>query len=103
MAVKIRMSRSGRKHVPVYRIVAVDSRAQRDGEYLENLGSYDPVKGIILQFKEERILDWVSKGAIVTDCVKKLHRKYTRAKGGQAVVKTEPKKQKEMEEVALEK
>ena len=94
MAVKIRVSRTGRKHVPVFRIVAVDSRKKRDGKFLENLGTYDPVRGQIIQFHEERILDWMSKGAIVTDVVKRLHKKFIIAKGGK--VAALPKKVKEV-------
>jgi small subunit ribosomal protein S16 len=74
MAVKIRLSRIGKKNAPVYRIVAVDSRKKRDGEALENLGTYDPIRGVLVQFHEERINDWVSKGAIMTDVVKKLQK-----------------------------
>ena len=75
MAVKIRLSRIGKKNAPVYRIVAVDSRKKRDGEALENLGTYDPIKGALVQYHEERVQDWISKGAIVTDAVKKLQKK----------------------------
>lgn len=74
MAVKIRLARIGKKNVPVYRIVAIDSRKKRDGAFLENLGTYDPIKGIVVQFHQERINDWVSKGAIVTDAVKKIQK-----------------------------
>jgi small subunit ribosomal protein S16 len=76
MAVKIRLSRIGKKAVPFYRIVAVDGRKKRDGAYLENLGTYDGLKGTFVQFYPERINDWVAKGAIVTDAVKKLQKKY---------------------------
>jgi len=74
MAVKIRFTRIGKKHAPVYRIVAVDSRKRRDGEYLENLGTYNPLTREIVQWHEERINDWVSKGAIPTDAVKRLQK-----------------------------
>lgn len=74
MAVKIRLARIGKKNVPVYRIVAIDSRKKRDGAFLENLGTYDPIKGSLVQFHEERLQDWVSKGAVVTDAVKKIQK-----------------------------
>lgn len=74
MAVKIRFTRIGKKHAPVYRIVAVDSRKKRDGEYLENLGTYNPLTKTIVQWHEERIQHWVSVGAIVTDSVKRLQK-----------------------------
>lgn len=81
MAVKLRLSRIGKKHVPFFRIIAIDSRKKRDGACLENLGTYDVLKHSFVQFHEERINDWIQKGAIVTDSVKKLHRKYTESKG----------------------
>ena len=76
MAVKIRLSRVGKKSAPFFRIVAIDSRKKRDGAVLETLGTYDVLKGSFVQFHEERIQDWVSKGAIMTDSVKKLQRTY---------------------------
>ncbi len=72
MAVKIRFSRIGKKHAPVYRIVAVDSRRKRDGKYLENLGTYNPMTKEIVQFHADRINYWISVGAIVTDSVDRL-------------------------------
>jgi small subunit ribosomal protein S16 len=76
MAVKLRLSRIGKKHVPFFRIIAIDSRKKRDGACLENLGTYDVLNGTFVQFHEERINDWIAKGAEVTDSVKKLHRQY---------------------------
>lgn len=74
MAVKIRLSRIGKIHAPVYRIIAIDSRKKRDGEALDILGTYNPVTHEIIQFHADRLQDWVSKGAIVTDAVKKLQK-----------------------------
>ena len=72
MSVKIRLTRMGTKKRPYYRIVAVDSRKKRDGAYLENLGVYHPLEegenSIVI--KEERVRDWLSKGAIPTHTVK---------------------------------
>ncbi|MFA4917028.1 MAG: 30S ribosomal protein S16 [Syntrophales bacterium] len=64
MGVKIRLTRRGGKGKPFYRIVAADSRSPRDGRFLEILGNYDPKKDpaeIVL--KEDRITQWLSKGA----------------------------------------
>lgn len=72
MAVKIRLSRIGKTNRPYWRVVAVDSRKKRDGAFLENLGTYDPIKHEVVQLHVDRINDWVSKGAICTDTVKKL-------------------------------
>lgn len=74
MAVKIRFTRIGKKHAPVYRIVAVDSRKKRDGECLENLGTYNPLTKTIVQWHEERIQYWISVGAVPTDSVKRLQK-----------------------------
>ncbi len=79
MAVKIRLSRIGRTHTPFFRIVAIDSRKKRDGEALDILGTYNPRTGELIQFHDERIQEWVSKGAIMTDSVKKLQKMHRRA------------------------
>jgi small subunit ribosomal protein S16 len=97
MAVKIRLSRIGKKHVPFFRIVAVDSRQKRDGACLENLGTYDALNNTFIQFHEERIADWISKGAVVTDSVKKLHRLYkaigsSKGSSGENKIKASPVK-----------
>lgn len=76
MAVKIRLSRIGKKHAPFYRIVAVDARKKRDGQHLENLGTYNPLNNQFVQFHEERINYWLSVGAIPTDSVVKLHKNF---------------------------
>ena len=72
MAVKIRFSRIGKKNRPFWRIVAVDSRKQRDGACLEDLGTYDPIKHQVIQLHTDRIQDWVAKGAECSDAVKRL-------------------------------
>ncbi len=72
MAVKIRLSRVGKKSVPFYRIVAIDERKKRDGAFLEDLGTYDAVANKMVRLEQERINDWVSKGAIQTDAVKRI-------------------------------
>lgn len=74
MAVKIRLSRFGKKNAPMYRIVATDSRSKRDGQYLENLGTYNSIKSELIQFNEERINYWVSQGATLTDAIKKIQK-----------------------------
>lgn len=65
MAVKIRLMRIGAKKRPFYRVVAVDERRKRTGQYLENLGTYNPLtepKEIIL--KKDRIEYWMKNGAV---------------------------------------
>ena len=74
MSVKIRLKRFGTKKRPYYRIVVMDSRAPRDGRTLEEVGLYHPIetedKQVVL--KEDRIKEWISKGAQPTATVKKL-------------------------------
>mgnify|MGYP003386834522 FL=1 len=75
--VKIRMSRVGRKNLPIFTIVATDSRAPRDGEVLEKLGQFNP-KAATDGFKNvnvEGIKAWLSKGAQLSDTVRTLLRK----------------------------
>jgi len=76
MAVKIRFSRIGKKHAPIYRIVVTDGRNKRDGKYLEYLGTYNPFTGAVESFNNERLQYWLSVGAIPTDAVKKVQKKY---------------------------
>ncbi len=79
MAVRVRLSRSGKKHQPYWRIVAVDSRRKRDGGYLEYLGTYNPLRHEVLQLKQENIDAWVAKGAILSDPVIKIIKMAARA------------------------
>ncbi len=72
MAVKIRLARYGKTHSPIYRIVAIDSRRKRDGQALEILGTYNPLKSSIINLHQDKIDSWVLKGAIMTDAVKKI-------------------------------
>lgn len=68
MPVKIRLMRIGAKKRPFYRVVAVDERKKRTGEYLDLLGTYNPLtepKEIIL--KQDKIDEWIKKGAILSD------------------------------------
>jgi small subunit ribosomal protein S16 len=71
--VKLRLRRIGRKKLPLYKIVAADSRAARDGRFIESLGNYDPntnPAGITL--KEERVIYWLKTGATPTYTVRNL-------------------------------
>lgn len=64
MAVKIRLSRHGRKGKPFYHIVVADSRAPRDGRFIERLGSYNPMTNpATIDINVERALYWVNQGA----------------------------------------
>ncbi len=79
MAVSIRLSRLGTKNRPYWRIIAVDSKKKRDGAFLDNLGTYDPVRHELLQFHDEKLEQWVAKGAQCSDAVKKLRKMHKKA------------------------
>jgi small subunit ribosomal protein S16 len=79
MAVKIRLSRRGAKKKPFYRVVAVDPHSPRDGRFIELLGTYDPrnkTSGTNLDL--EAINAWLSKGAEISDSVRRIIRRSTR-------------------------
>ncbi len=78
MAVKIRMTRMGRRHRPFFRINAVEGRNPRDGRILEKLGHYDPLeKDADKQYvlNKERIEFWISQGAIASDTCAEIFKK----------------------------
>lgn len=73
MAVKLRLKRMGSKKKPVYRIVAIDSHTKRDGEYIELVGTYNPLTTpATVKVNEEVALKWLKNGAIPSDTVKNL-------------------------------
>ena len=74
MSVKIRLKRYGTKKRPFYRLVVVDSRRPRDGRTIEEVGLYHPieVEGKQLRIKEDRVREWIQKGARPTDTVRRL-------------------------------
>ena len=76
MAVKLRLTRMGAKKRPMYRIVASDSRVKRDGQYLELVGTYNPLTNPAeVKINEEIALKWLNNGAIPSDTVKSLFSK----------------------------
>ncbi len=77
MAIKIRLKRIGKRNRPSYRVVAVDSRKSvASGDYIENLGIYDPLrKPAVVQLDTEKIKQWQSKGAQLSERVEKLLKK----------------------------
>lgn len=79
MAVHIRLQRFGAKKRPYYRVVAADVRSKRDGRFLEQLGTYDPMQEPAeVRFKTERLQYWLSVGALPTDTAASLIRKFRR-------------------------
>jgi len=75
MAVKLRLMRVGAKKKPSYRIVAIDSHRKRDGEYIELVGTYEPINDSRVNIREEVALKWLNEGAIPTDTVKNIFSK----------------------------
>ncbi len=76
MAVKIRLTRMGAKKKPFYRIVVAENEAPRDGRFIEIVGNYDPLKDPAeINIKEDRVADWLSKGAKPTQTVLSLLKK----------------------------
>ncbi|HOD37038.1 MAG TPA: 30S ribosomal protein S16 [Syntrophales bacterium] len=76
MAVKIRLTRAGTRKKPFYRIVAAEIGSPRDGRFIEILGNYDPRKDPPeVKFKEERVREWLSRGAEPTLTVSQLLKK----------------------------
>ncbi len=71
MAVKIRLTRMGAKKAPFYRIVVMDSHKARDGEYIDQIGYYNPVKEPAeIKLDVEKAKKWIGNGAQPTDTVR---------------------------------
>jgi len=76
VAVRIRLKRLGAKKRPFYRLIVADSRAARDGRFIDQLGYYDPISDPIqLQVNEEKALYWLRNGAQPSDTARDLLRK----------------------------
>ncbi len=74
--VKLRLRRMGAKKAPFYRIVVADSRYPRDGRFIEEIGTYDPLKEPSeIRIDGDRALEWIKTGAQPTDTVKSLLKK----------------------------
>ena len=73
MATKISLTRMGAKKAPFYRLVVADSRSPRDGRFVEQIGTYNPLTTPAeIKINEELALKWLNNGAIPTDTVKNL-------------------------------
>ena len=76
MAVKIRLRRMGAKKAPYYRVVVADSRYPRDGRFIEEIGTYNPLtEPSTFTVDAEKVNQWISNGAQPTDTVKSLLKK----------------------------
>ena len=104
MATTMRLARRGRTHEAIYEVIVADSRAPRDGKFLEKVGFYNPnFKPAKVDFKADKAIDWLLKGAQPSDTVKSLlqqtgvYAKFLAAKRGEDVSNFEitPKPEKE--------
>ena len=74
MAVKMRLTRTGAKKAPTYRVIVADSRSPRDGRFIEEIGHFDP-RSNELKIDAEKAKKWIANGAQPTDTVKALLKK----------------------------
>ena len=73
MAVKIRLKRMGSKKRPFYRLVVADSRSPRDGRFIEEIGTYNPIaEPAVVNINEDKALQWMLNGAKPSDTVRNL-------------------------------
>ena len=76
MSVKIRLTRTGAKKAPTYRVIVADSRSPRDGRFIEEIGHYNPRREPVeVVINEERAKVWLKNGAQPTETVKSLLKK----------------------------
>ena len=76
MAVKIRLRRLGAKKAPFYRVIVADSRSPRDGRFIEEIGTYNPLtEPAQVNIDAEKAKKWIANGAQPTDTVKALLKK----------------------------
>lgn len=76
MAVRIRLTRLGRKKKPFYRIVVADSECKRDGKFLDVVGTYDPLQDpVVVKVDNEKLQDWMGRGALPSTAVKSILKK----------------------------
>jgi small subunit ribosomal protein S16 len=90
--VRIRLRRTGLKGQPSYRLVVADKESPRDGRFLEIVGFYNPrTNPATLNIKEDRVYEWMSKGALPTESVAQLFKtagvdaRFERLKKGESV------------------
>jgi small subunit ribosomal protein S16 len=77
MAVRIRLTRFGRKKKPFYRIIVANNESPRDGKFLDIIGTYDPLKDpVVVKLDTEKLNDWLGKGAEPSVTVRSLIKKH---------------------------
>jgi small subunit ribosomal protein S16 len=79
MALKIKLTRVGKKNDPKYRIIIAEARSKRDGRYIDQIGFYDPLpEEHVLNVDEAKLKDWIHKGATFTKGTERLLHKFAR-------------------------
>ncbi|MCD4784188.1 MAG: 30S ribosomal protein S16 [Candidatus Eremiobacteraeota bacterium] len=97
--VTLRLRRMGKKKQPTYRLVAAEKTAPRDGRFIETLGNYNPrTEPPVINFDEEKVLDWLRKGAKPTNVVIRLLKKIDIWKNFEKPVEEIPTKEDKSEE-----
>ncbi|SHJ42841.1 small subunit ribosomal protein S16 [Hathewaya proteolytica DSM 3090] len=73
MSVKIRLKRMGAKKAPFYRVIVADSRAPRDGRFIDEIGYYNPTtEPVTVKIDAEKAANWIKNGAQPSETVKRL-------------------------------
>jgi small subunit ribosomal protein S16 len=106
MPVALRLMRFGKKDFPTYRIVALDKRQKRDGQYIEKVGTYNPMtEPATLELSEDRLKYWLTTGAVVSEGLRKLLKNRLPKKAEAKAAKTEeaPKKEATAKKAATSK
>jgi small subunit ribosomal protein S16 len=112
VAVRLRLRRVGKKKKPIYHIVAADSRAARNGKFLDVVGRYEPIQNpMVIVTKDDRVLHWLKHGALPTDTVKSLFQRtglwlrwsLMKKKKDEATIATEMEKWQMMQETKRQK
>jgi len=81
MAVRIRLTRLGKKKNPFYRIIVADSECKRDGKFLDIVGTYDPMQDpAAVRIDDDKLQHWIGRGAIPSTTVKSIIKKNTAEK-----------------------
>ncbi len=76
MSTKIKLTRRGKRNAPKYRIVVMEERSKRDGGFIDEIGTYDPIaQPHVLTISDEKLMSWIQKGAQLTDGTYKLLKK----------------------------
>jgi small subunit ribosomal protein S16 len=85
MAVHIRLTRAGAKKRPFYRIIVTDHRSPQGGRFLENIGTYDPLRTPVhFLVNQDRLTYWRSKGAVPSDTLEQLLKRQAKVAAAEA-------------------